>query len=86
MEAFLKTQHAPDASFEAAFNCALDAWSIGHMIFAGQRSKGTCQARRRCESIDRNNWQLPESKQHCLSAIRAGQYVIDPCRIRNCAR
>ena len=31
MEAFLKTQHAPDASFEAALNCALDAWSIGHM-------------------------------------------------------
>jgi len=30
-EAFLKTQHAPDASFEAALNCALDAWSIGHM-------------------------------------------------------
>lgn len=31
MEAFLKTQHAPDASFETALNCALDAWSIGHM-------------------------------------------------------
>jgi proteasome alpha subunit len=31
MEAFLKTQHAPDASFEAALNRALDAWSIGHM-------------------------------------------------------
>lgn len=31
MEAFLKTQHAPDASFEAALNSALDAWSIGHM-------------------------------------------------------
>jgi hypothetical protein len=31
MEVFLKTQHAPEASFEAALNCALDAWSIGHM-------------------------------------------------------
>ena len=31
MEAFLKTQHAPDASFEATLNSALDAWSIGHM-------------------------------------------------------
>ena len=31
METFLKTQHAPDASFETALNCALDAWSIGHM-------------------------------------------------------
>jgi len=31
MEGFLKTQHTPDASFEAALNCALDAWSIGHM-------------------------------------------------------
>ena len=31
MEAFLKSQHAPDASFEVALNSALDAWSIGHM-------------------------------------------------------
>ena len=31
MEAFLKTQHAADASFEATLNSALDAWSIGHM-------------------------------------------------------
>jgi proteasome alpha subunit len=31
MEGFFKTQHAPDASFETALNCALDAWSIGHM-------------------------------------------------------
>jgi hypothetical protein len=31
MEAFLKTQYAPDASFEAALTCALDAWNIGHM-------------------------------------------------------
>jgi proteasome alpha subunit len=39
MEAFLKTQHAPDASFEAAFNCALDAWSIGHMILQASEAK-----------------------------------------------
>ena len=31
MEAFLLTQHAPDASLETALNSALDAWSIGHM-------------------------------------------------------
>ncbi len=31
MEAFLKSQHAADASFEATLNSALDAWSIGHM-------------------------------------------------------
>jgi len=31
MEAFLKTQHAPDASFDATLNSALEAWSIGHM-------------------------------------------------------
>jgi proteasome alpha subunit len=31
MEAFLATQHAADANLEAAFNSALDAWSIGHM-------------------------------------------------------
>ncbi len=31
MEASLKTQHAGDASLEAALNSALDAWSVGHM-------------------------------------------------------
>ena len=31
MEAFLATQHAPDANLESALNSALDAWSIGHM-------------------------------------------------------
>jgi len=39
MEAFLKTQHAPDASFEAALNCALDAWSIGHMTLQTSDAK-----------------------------------------------
>jgi proteasome alpha subunit len=31
MEAFLATQHAPDANLETALNSALDAWSIGHI-------------------------------------------------------
>ena len=31
MEAFLATQHAPDADLQTTFNSALDAWSIGHM-------------------------------------------------------
>jgi hypothetical protein len=31
MESFLKTEHAPDSSFEAALKSALDAWSVGHM-------------------------------------------------------
>ena len=31
MEAFLKDQHAPDATFQTTLNSALDAWSIGHM-------------------------------------------------------
>src|SRR5437667_449998 len=31
MESFLKAEHAPDATFEAALKTALDAWSIGHM-------------------------------------------------------
>jgi len=39
MEAFLKTQHAPDASFEAALNSALDAWSIGHMTLQTNDAK-----------------------------------------------
>src|SRR6266436_4561227 len=39
MEAFLKTQHAPDASFEATFNSALDAWSVGHMLLQASETK-----------------------------------------------
>ena len=31
MEAFLATQHTPDADLETTLNSALDAWSIGHM-------------------------------------------------------
>jgi proteasome alpha subunit len=31
MESFLKTEHSPDASFDAVVKSALDAWSIGHM-------------------------------------------------------
>lgn len=31
MEAFLATEHAPDADLKTALNSALDAWSIGHM-------------------------------------------------------
>ncbi len=31
MESFLKAEHAPDTSFEAALKSALDAWSVGHM-------------------------------------------------------
>ena len=31
MEAFLKKQHKADASFEATVNCAIDAWTVGHM-------------------------------------------------------
>jgi proteasome alpha subunit len=32
MEAFLKTEHKPDSSLEAAVKSALDAWSVGHML------------------------------------------------------
>jgi proteasome alpha subunit len=32
MEAFLKTEHKPDSSFDAAVKSALDAWSVGHML------------------------------------------------------
>ena len=35
MEAFLKNQHATDASFEATVNSAVDAWSVGHMSLQG---------------------------------------------------
>ncbi len=40
MEAFLKDQHAPDATFQTTLNSALDAWSIGHMsLQAGDSSE-----------------------------------------------
>jgi len=39
MEAFLKSHHTPDASFEAALNHALDAWSIGHMTLQASEPK-----------------------------------------------
>src|SRR5207237_9462328 len=40
MEAFLKNQHAPDATFQTTLNCALDAWRIGHMsLQAGDTSE-----------------------------------------------
>jgi proteasome alpha subunit len=34
MEAFLKTEHEPDGSLDAAVKSALDAWSVGHMLQA----------------------------------------------------
>ena len=39
MEAFLKDEHAPGASFEATLNSALDAWSIGHMPLQASDAK-----------------------------------------------
>src|SRR5215510_6893469 len=39
MEAFLKSEHKTDASFEAAINSALDAWSIGHMTLQTSEAK-----------------------------------------------
>ena len=39
METFLKNQHAPDSSFEAAVNTALDAWSVGHMLLQSAEAK-----------------------------------------------
>src|SRR5437667_9782086 len=39
MESFLKAENAPDANFETALNCALDAWSIGHMTLQASEAK-----------------------------------------------
>jgi proteasome alpha subunit len=40
MEAFLKSEHKPDATFETVVNSALDAWSVGHMLLqAGDEAK-----------------------------------------------
>jgi hypothetical protein len=39
MEAFLKSEHKPDATFETAVNSALDAWSVGHMVLQASEAK-----------------------------------------------
>ena len=39
MEAFLKSEHKPDASRETAVNSALDAWSVGHMVLQASEAK-----------------------------------------------
>jgi len=39
MEAFLKSEHKSDASFETAVNSALDAWSVGHMLLQAGEAK-----------------------------------------------
>jgi hypothetical protein len=39
MEAFLKSEHKPDASFETTVNSALDAWSVGHMLLQASEAK-----------------------------------------------
>jgi hypothetical protein len=39
MEAFLKREHKPDASFETAVNSALDAWSVGHILLQANEAK-----------------------------------------------
>src|SRR5215469_2893706 len=39
MEAFLKTEHAPDANLDTTLNSALDAWSIGHMTLQTNDAK-----------------------------------------------
>jgi proteasome alpha subunit len=39
MEAFLATQHAPDANLETVLNSALDAWSVGHMTLQTDDAK-----------------------------------------------
>jgi proteasome alpha subunit len=39
MEAFLKSEHKPDASLQTAVNSALDAWSVGHMVLQASEAK-----------------------------------------------
>src|SRR5438309_7571177 len=39
MEAFLKSEHKTDASFETAVNSALDAWRVGHMLLQTSDAK-----------------------------------------------
>jgi proteasome alpha subunit len=39
MEAFLKTEHKPDSSFEDAVKSALDAWSVGHLLLQSGEAK-----------------------------------------------
>jgi proteasome alpha subunit len=36
MEKFLGTEHQPDGSLNAAIDCAINAWSVGHLASAGE--------------------------------------------------
>jgi proteasome alpha subunit len=55
MEAFLATQHGPEADLATTFNSALDAWSIGHMTLQTSDAKGqperTAVAKHRGEQL-----------------------------------
>ncbi len=39
MESFLKNEHEPDSSLDAAVKSALDAWSVGHMLLQAADTK-----------------------------------------------
>lgn len=39
MESFLKSEHSPGATFDAALKSALDAWSVGHMALQKDGAK-----------------------------------------------
>ena len=60
MEAFLKSEHKPDASFETAVNSALDAWSVGHMLLQAGEAKEAARARRHRATS-------PGTTRHCCN-------------------
>ena len=69
MEAFLATQHAPDADLQTTFNSALDAWSIGHMTLqtsgVKEQPERTAVAKHREEQLARRCRGHPPGRRHC---------------------
>jgi proteasome alpha subunit len=71
MESFLKTEYAPDTSFEAALKSALDAWSIGHMALQTGDAK---------ELPERSAVTKYRDERLATSGIEAGILERDPSR------
>jgi proteasome alpha subunit len=71
MEAFLATQHAPDANLETVLNSALDAWSIGHMTLQTEDAK---------EPPERAAVRKHRQEQLANSGIEAALLERDPSR------
>jgi proteasome alpha subunit len=74
MESFLKTEHAPGATFEAALKTALDAWSIGHLTLQKDDTKDMPEratvTKHRQEQLAATGIEAAVLERHARAAIR----------------